>query len=674
MEGVFILKFNKKSEDYEDFKTFMKLYHQNDIQECLKRKTRSPIFIDYSEIKQYFDSLNKDFWKDINFRQLFKKYERGLNEDRENIESISLFLKEVPENVELQNLDADWNGKFISTTAMIKTIADTSPQPTIAVYTCKNCGANHTMIIEGADNLKMPTRCQECGSKSLDFNSDLSEYKNYAYLKLEVPLELRVNGKNKSFKGYMEDYLATSHHDIKAGDVCNVCGWFRVKPSQKRDSNLEFIIEIHNILPVDKDFEESYITEEDKEKILELSKQEDIFSKFVHSLAPEMYGYEDVKKGLILQLFEGLRPSENTNKKVNVEDRWTIHILLIGDPGIGKSKLSNGVNNKAPKSIITNGAGATKVGLLSAVIKDDLTNSYVTEAGAIVLADSGVLIIDEFDKLLSEAQTGLNEPMEQLMVSSAKAGVVQTLTARTSVLAIANPKYSRFNEMESMKKQLDIVESTLSRFDLVFAIRDVINVERDRKLAHNILFEKYKSFMNDNDLIDDILFKKYINYAKSNVFPELDDEAKKYLEDVYVNVRKEAFENTDSKPITMRDLMSIKRLTIARAKVELRDVATVKDAEESVSIYTKSLESIGLDLTTVGEKQSVMSPRELQIIKDAENSIKELFDLYGQHIDKEDLDDVLDNIKVDCASIKTKMNADDVFHEAYNNVKREYNG
>ena len=218
MEGVFILKFNRKSEDYEDFKTFMETYHQNDIKECLKRKTRSPIFIDYNEIKEFFESLNKDFWKDLNFRQLFKKYERRLNEERENIESISLFLKDVPENVELQDLDADWNGRFISTTAMIKTIADTSPQPTIAVYTCKNCGANHTMIIEGADNLKMPTRCQECGSKSLDFNSDLSEYKNYAYLKLEVPLELRVNGKNKSFKGYMEDYLATSHHDIKAGD------------------------------------------------------------------------------------------------------------------------------------------------------------------------------------------------------------------------------------------------------------------------------------------------------------------------------------------------------------------------------------------------------------------------------------------------------------------------
>ena len=605
---------------------------------------------------------------------MFTQFEKEINENRNIQEKISIFLKDVPENVKLNDLDADWNGKFISTTCMIKTITETAPIPVLAVYVCEECKQSHIVPMDTSDKLEIPSRCMACGHKNLKFDSDTSTYKNYAYMKLEVPLELRNNSKTKSFKAYMEDYLATSHHNIQAGDVCNVCGWFRVKPSKKRDSALEFLIEIHNILPVDKDFEESYITEDDKEKIISLSKEKDVFNKFVQSLAPEMYGYEEVKKGLVLQLFEGLRPSDNVNKKINVEDRWTIHILLIGDPGIGKSKLSNGVNNKAPKSIITNGAGATKVGLLSAVIKDDLTNSYVTEAGAIVLADSGVLIIDEFDKLLPEAQTGLNEPMEQLMVSSAKAGIVQTLTARTSVLAIANPKYSRFNEMESMKKQLDIVESTLSRFDLVFAIRDIIDIDKDRKLAHNILFEQYKVRMKDEDIIDDVLFKKYINYAKSNVFPTLNDEAKKYLEDIYVAVRKEAFENTDSKPITMRDLMSIKRLTIARAKVELRDVATVDDAKESVAIYTKSLESIGLDLTTVGEKQLVMSPRELEIIREAEDSLRELFDLYGKHIDKEDLDGVLYEIKVSCASIKTKMGADDVFYEAYNNVKREYNG
>ena len=599
---------------------------------------------------------------------MFSQFERDINENRNIQEKVSIFLKDIPENVALNDLDADWNGKFISTTCMIKTITDTAPVPVLAVYVCDECKQAHIVQMDSSDKLEVPSRCMSCGSKNLKFDSDSSTYKNYAYMKLEVPLELRNNSKTKSFKAYMEDYLATSHHNIQAGDVCNVTGWFKVKPS-KNKGLLEFIIEVHNIMPIGKDLEESNITEKDKKEILALSKEPNVFDKFVQSIAPDMYGYETVKKGLVLQLFEGLRPKEN-DKQITGEDRWTIHILLIGDPGVGKSKLSGGVSNHSPKSIVTNGAGATKVGLLSSLNRDPLSDAWVTEAGAIVLADGGLLIIDEFDKLHAEAQTGLNEPMEQLMVSSAKAGVVQTLTARTSVLALANPKYSRFNEIESMKKQLDIVESTLSRFDLVFAIRDIIDSKRDRELAHNILNKEYEKRINDENIIEETLFKKYINYAKLNVFPELNQEANDYLEDIYVQVRTEADE--DNKPITMRDLMSIRRLTVARAKVELRDVATLEDAKESVEIYTSALESIGLDLTTVGERTNVLSPHEVKLMKDAESMIKDLFDTYGTHIDQKDKEEVIYDIEVRCRSIRTKLDAKDIYREAYTNVKRNY--
>lgn len=606
---------------------------------------------------------------DKDIKLLINKFEKSINQGREINQKISIFLKDVPENVKLQDLDADWNGRFISTTAMIKTITDTAPAVIMADYVCEDCMAHTVVKLEASEKLQMPTRCMTCGSKHLKFDSDSSTYKNYAYMKLEVPLELRNNSKTKSFIAYIEDYLATTHHNIQAGDVCNVIGWFKIRPSKEK-GQLEFIIEIHNILPLNKDLEESNITEKDKKMIKELSNDPQVFNKFVKSIAPDMYGYEDVKKGLVLQLFEGCRP--NGEDIVTGEDRWTIHILIIGDPGVGKSKLSQGVSLHAPKSIITNGAGATKVGLLCAVNRDTLSNAWITEAGAIVLADGGLLIIDEFDKLVEEAQTGLNEPMEQLMVSSAKAGVVQTLTARTSVLALANPKYSRFNDVESMKKQLDIVESTLSRFDLVFAIRDVIDVDKDRELAHNILNKEYKNKINDEDIIKESLFKKYINYAKLNVFPELSQEANDFLEEIYVQVRVQGNENPDNKPITMRDLLAIKRLAVARAKVELRDVVTLEDAKDSVDIYTKSLESIGLDLTTVGEKQSVLSPHEITLLKDAEDMIRELFDNYGTHFDSSDKEEIILALKVRCASIRTKMSAEDVYNEAYKTVRREY--
>ena len=646
----------------------MRENYQEELEECLNRKTRSPLLVDYISLINFFKTENMII-DDKDIQIMFSQFEKDINKDRVIQQKISVFLKDIPENVALNDLDADWNSKFISTTCMIKTITDTAPVPVLAVYVCEECKQSHIVPMDTSDKLEVPARCLSCGHKTLKFDSDSSTYKNYAYMKLEVPLELRNNGKTKSFKAYMEDYLATSHHNIQAGDVCNVTGWFKVKPS-KNKGLLEFIIEVHNIMPIGKDLEESNITEKDKKEILKLSKDPNVFKRFTESLAPDMYGYETVKKGLVLQLFEGCRPQGD--EKITGEDRWTIHILLIGDPGVGKSKLSGGVSNHAPKSIITNGAGATKVGLLSSLNKDELSGTWVTEAGAIVLADSGLLIIDEFDKLHPDAQTGLNEPMEQLMVSSAKAGVVQTLTARTSVLALANPKYSRFNEIESMKKQLDIVESTLSRFDLVFAIRDIIDAKKDRELAHNILNKVYEKHLDDENIIDDTLFKKYINYAKLNVFPVLNQEANDYLEEIYVQVRTEADE--DNKPITMRDLMSIKRLTIARAKVELRDIATLDDAKESVAIYTKALESIGLDLSTVGEKTSVLSEHEVKLLKDAESMIKDLFDTYGTYIDPQDKEDVILDLEVRCASIKTKLSAKDVYREAYNNVKRNYDG
>ena len=663
---MFILKRNTKAQDDILFEKFMKTHYGNEIAECLVKHSRSPLYIDYNTLIAYFNQNGREI-DDKNIKIMLNKFEKDINVEREISEKISIFLKDVPQNVALQDLDADWNSRFISTTAMIKTITDTAPMPITAVYDCEECHVPHIVPMDTTDKIEVPSRCLNCGSKRLKFNSDASTYKNYAYMILEVPLEIRQNGKTKSFKAYLEDYLATSHHNIQAGDVCEVVGWFRVKPSDS--GGLEFIIEVQNIVPVGKDLEESKITEKDKELITELSQEEDVFQRFVESIAPDMYGYETVKKALVLQLFEGLRPQDSD--KVTGEDRWTIHILIIGDPGVGKSKLSQGVSLHAPKSITTNGAGATKVGLLSALNRDPLSNAWISEAGAIVLADSGLLIIDEFDKLHEEAQTGLNEPMEQLMVSSAKAGVVQTLTARTSVLALANPKYSHFNEIDSMNKQLDIVDSTLSRFDLVFAIRDIIDPQRDEQLARAILYKEYEK-QDKSHLIEDSLFKKYINYAKLNVFPKLSDEANEYLIDIFKKVRIEANENPDNKPITMRELLGMQRLTIARAKVELREVATLEDAIECVEIYTKALESIGLDLATVGEKQSVRSHHEVQLIKDAENMFRELFDEYGLFVDKEELDEILLEIKVRCASIKTKLTADDIYKEAYHTVRKEY--
>jgi replicative DNA helicase Mcm len=418
----------------------------------------------------------------------------------------------------------------------------------------------------------------------------------------------------------MQDYLASPFHNIKAGDVVDVTGEFRVEPRKIRgkQDGFEFLIDIHNITPVDDAFEDYRLTEQDKEYIIELSKRPDIYELLVNTLAPEIYGHETVKEGLLLQLFEGNRPSDDTFKS-DTMDRWTSHILLIGDPGVGKSQLVSAVNKRAPKCISIAGTNTSQAGLTTSAVKDELTGTWTMEAGGVILADTGLLIIDEFDKLSSSAQKSLNEPMEQLSVSSAKAGLVQTMTARTSILAAANPKYSRFTDDKSIKEQLDIADSTISRFDLIFVLRDNVDETRDKNLAKTLLTKDHNK--KDMETLSDECFKKYITYMKANCFPVLTEEVIEVLTQFYVDVRQLATKNRDGKPITARDLKSLERLTIARAKCEGRNVTKLSDAEHAIRIYTESLASLNLDLSQAGELVGRTSDKEIDIILDVEKMV-----------------------------------------------------
>ena len=437
----------------------------------------------------------------------------------------------------------------------------------------------------------------------------------------------------------MQDYLASPFHNIKAGDVVDVTGEFRVEPRKVRGKadGFEFIIDIPNISPVDDAFEDYRLTENDKAMIMELSKREDIYELLCNTLAPEIYGHDTVKEGLLLQLFEGSRPVDDTFKS-DTMDRWTSHILLIGDPGVGKSQLMSAVQKRSPKVIGVAGTNTSQAGLTTSAVKDELTGTWTMEAGAVILADTGLLCIDEFDKLSSNAQKSLNEPMEQLSVSSAKAGLVQTMTARTSILAAANPKYSRFTDTKTIKEQLDIAESTLSRFDLIFVLRDNVNETKDKALANTLL--RKNSSVKEVETLSDDCFKKYITFMKANCFPVLTDEVIEILSTFYVTVRQQAIQSNDGKPITARDLKSLERLTIARAKCEGRTLTKRSDAQHAIRIYNESLETLGLDITTAGEIVGITSEKELGIIDDIEKLVAKKADYEGLPLSSETFDEL----------------------------------
>ena len=646
---------------------YVKKHHKNEIKQLKSQNKQCKISIDYEELNQYLlQQSGKDFWE-LQIFEFIDQVEAYFNTDL-----ITLKLTNVPEKDNLHDLDATCNNQWISCRAMIKNITDVRVDLKQASYICKECGTqNIVSITDFINGEAIPAFCKNSNcagtSKSMRLDKDTSIYRNYRLLKLEEPLELRTGGSTREFKAIILDYLASPMNKLKVGDVVNVTGKFKVEPRKVkgRSDGYEFILHVHNITPVDDVFEDSRISEDDVNEIKQLSEQEDIFELLWKSLAPEVYGYENIKKGLILQLFEGNRPSDDLFKS-DTMDRWTIHILLIGDPGIGKSQLIQAVKKRAPKNITISGTNTSQAGLTVSTVKDELTGTWTMEAGATVLADTGVLCIDEYDKLKPSAQKSLNEPMEQLSVSSAKAGLVQTMSARTSILAGANPKYSKFNPYKSYKEQLDIPESNLSRFDLIFVLEDAIDETKDSDLADALLNRDF--IIDDSELLDIDLFKKYVTWIKGNCFPVLSDDAKVLLRNFYVNTRQEAKDSKEGKPITARDLKALERLTIARAKCEYRDVATVEDAIEAIEIYSDALSGLGLTPETASDIIGVKSDDEMSILTAMEGMIKNSLDIEGGTLSSE----TIGRLEAECGLMcfEKGIKEEGIFDLAFENVKK----
>ena len=626
-----------------------------------KDVTEEKISIDYNKLNQFLiDKTGKDFWE----HQLYIYLETV------NTNTTTFKLINVPENVNLHDLDATHNNKWVSCKAMIKNITDVRVDLKTASYLCK-CNRNY--LVEVKDPTQPVTipvcTAPDCDgtAKDMRFDKDTSIYRNYKLLKLEEPLELRSGGNTREFKALLLDYLASPRVTLKAGDVVDVTGTFKVEPRKKQGKadGYEFLLHVHNITPVEDVFEDSRITEDDIDEIIHLSKRQDVFELLWKSLAPEVYGYELTKQGLLLSLFEGNRPDNDTFKTSQM-DRWTIHILLIGDPGIGKSQLIQALKKRAPKNITISGTNTSQAGLTVSAVKDELTGTWTMEAGAVVLADTGVLCIDEYDKLTPSAQKSLNEPMEQSSVGSAKAGMVQTMTARTSIVAAANPKYSKFRKDKDIHDQLDIADSNLSRFDLIFVLEDNIDEDKDMELADALLNKTF--VIDESEVLDVDLFKKYITYAKAHCFPVLSDDAKVLLRRFYVNTRQAALDSSDGKPITARDLKALERMTIASAKSELRCEATVDDVNRVLRIYIDCLHKLGLEPETAGALQQVRSDKENSVFDDARAAIDVQVGIEGFPLSFE----TEKKLRIKCGSLchGTTLNGDDVYDEVIGEIRK----
>ncbi|KVH93228.1 Mini-chromosome maintenance complex protein 4 [Cynara cardunculus var. scolymus] len=358
------------------------------------------------------------------------------------------------------------------------------------------------------------------------------------------------------------------------------------------------------------------------EKLKELSKQPDIYEMLTRSLAPNIWELDDVKKGLLCQLFGGSALTLQSGASF----RGDINILLVGDPGTSKSQLLQYIHKLAPRGIYTSGRGSSAVGLTAYVAKDPETGETVLESGALVLSDRGICCIDEFDKMSENARSMLHEVMEQQTVSIAKAGIIASLNARTSVLACANPSGSRYNPRLSVIDNIHLPPTLLSRFDLIYLILDKADEQTDRRLAKHIVALHFENPENsEQNVIDLPTLTAYLSYARKNIHPQLSDEAAEELTRGYVITA------------TPRQIESLIRLSEALARIRFSEWVEKKDVIEAFRLLEVALQqsatdhatgTIDMDLITTGVSASERMRRE-NLVGLARNVIMEKLQLGG---------------------------------------------
>ncbi|AFU57673.1 minichromosome maintenance complex protein [Candidatus Nitrososphaera gargensis Ga9.2] len=516
----------------------------------------------------------------------------------------------------LREINADLIDKLVSVSGMVVRSSEVKPLAKKVAYRCTNCNTVTEAQLKGLV-LKKPQKCHACSEKELEMDPENSLFIDFQMVRLqELPEDLPAG----QLPHYVEVTVMGDLVDqCRPGDRIMLTGIIRIEQEQlapqAKTSLFRLRMEGNNIEYLggragSKDtrtVERIAISAEDERQIRAIASKPDAYEKLIASFAPHVYGHEVIKEAILLLIVGSVtKKLEDGSTR-----RGDINLLLVGDPGVAKSEMLKFAAKIAPRGLYTSGRGSTAAGLTAAVIRDK-SGIMMLEAGAVVLGDQGLVCIDEFDKIKPEDRSALHEVMEQQTCSVAKGGIVATLNARTSIMAAANPMYGKYDPYKNITENVNLPVPLLTRFDLIFIVRDMPEKEKDNLIASHILEIHKDAEHAAKPAIEIDLFSKYLSYAKQGE-PLLTPEAIDIIRSYYMEMRK--VESEGMITVTPRQLEGLVRLATARARLLLKDKVEAEDAQRAIYLVDQMMRTAGVDVNTgktdlgvlYGKPQSVVS-------------------------------------------------------------------
>ena len=581
------------------------------------------------QIDQMMSKHSKYIVVDYNDLVLFPVIESHFNENPDQIlDAFSRAIKEIlkerfpdyaekikhdirarianfPVQRSLRQINSEIITKMTSVSGMVVRSSEVKPLAKEVTYKCLDKHISKFTLLDGM-SLNASVKCQtpNCKHTSLAIIPEASRFIDFQILRLqELPEDLPPGQLphyvNVSIKQDLVDYARPGDRIVLTGIVRieqeRISGVSKSESALYRlrmdGNNVEFIG--GKGIKSSRRTEREEISPDEEKLVKSLAKNPDIYDRLIASFAPHIKGHALFKEAILLLIVGSTQRVLTDGTKI----RGDINVFLVGDPGTAKSEMLKFCARIAPRGLYTSGRGSTAAGLTAAVVKD-ASGIFMLEAGAVVLGDQGLVCIDEFDKMRPEDRSALHEVMEQQSASIAKGGIVATLNARTSILAAANPMFGKYDIFKNIYENVNLPIPLLTRFDLVFIVRDIPSQEKDRNIAQHIISQHGFSGTDTTSLIDIDILTKYLSYAKRGE-PALTKEAENLIMEFYLKMRNISGEDKENMiTITPRQLEGLIRLATARARLLLKNKVEGEDADRAIYLFNEMLKNSGTDVNT----------------------------------------------------------------------------